>query len=74
MENITNSDYMHAERVCEEFEIKNLGEYHDFNLKVIHYFWPMYSETSEKCVEKFIIWVIPCRLNKRSPGDPLRFC
>ena len=30
MENITNSDYMHAERVCKDFEIKNLGEYHDF--------------------------------------------
>ena len=26
---ITDSDYAHAKRVCINFEIKNLGEYHD---------------------------------------------
>ena len=29
MENITDADYTHAKRVCENFEIKNLGKYHD---------------------------------------------
>ena len=29
MEDITDADYTHAERVCKDFEIKNLGEYHD---------------------------------------------
>ena len=29
MEDITDADYVHAERVCYDFEIKNLGEYHD---------------------------------------------
>ena len=29
MEDITDADYAHAERVCKDFEIKNLGEYHD---------------------------------------------
>ena len=33
MEDITDADYMHAERVCKDFEIKNLGEYHDLYLK-----------------------------------------
>ena len=28
MEDITDTDYTHAERVCKDFEIKNLGEYH----------------------------------------------
>ena len=28
-EDITDGDYMHAKRVCKDFEIKNLGEYHD---------------------------------------------
>ena len=33
MEDITNADYMHGKRVCQDFEIKNLGEYHDLYLK-----------------------------------------
>ena len=50
MEDIADTDYMHAKRVCEDFEIKRLGEYHDLYLKVIHYFWLMFSKTSGKCV------------------------
>ena len=33
MEDITNADYIHAKRVCKDFEIKHLGEYHDYHLK-----------------------------------------
>ena len=33
MEDVTDVDYMHAKRVCKEFEKKNLGEYHDLYLK-----------------------------------------
>ena len=29
MEDITGVDYTHAKRVCKNFEIKTLGEYHD---------------------------------------------
>ena len=29
MEDITDADYAHAKRVCKDFEIKHLGEYHD---------------------------------------------
>ena len=29
LDDITNSDYAHAKRVCKDFEIKNLGEYYD---------------------------------------------
>ena len=25
----TDADYAHAKRVCKDFEIKNLGEFHD---------------------------------------------
>ena len=30
MEGITDADFANAKRVCKDFEIKNLGEYHDF--------------------------------------------
>ena len=33
MEDITDADYAHAERVCKDFEIKNLGEYHDLHVR-----------------------------------------
>ena len=29
VEDITYADYAHAKRVCRDFEIKNLGEYHE---------------------------------------------
>ena len=29
MENITDTDYAHAKRVCKDFEIETLGKYHD---------------------------------------------
>ena len=33
MEDITDEDYMHAKRAFKDFEIQNLGEYHDIYLK-----------------------------------------
>ena len=33
MEDITDSDYNHAKRVCKDFQIKNFGENHDLYLK-----------------------------------------
>ena len=29
MEDITDADYVHAKRVSKDFQIKDLGEYHD---------------------------------------------
>ena len=34
---ITDADYAYRKRVCKDFGIKSLGEYHDFMFKVIHY-------------------------------------
>ena len=43
-EDIADADYMHAKRVCKDFEIKNLGEYHDLYLEsdvllLVECFW-----------------------------------
>ena len=32
MEDVTDADYMDTKRVCKDFEIKDLGEYHDLYL------------------------------------------
>ena len=33
MKDKTDADYMHVKRVCKDFEIKNLGKYHDLHAK-----------------------------------------
>ena len=33
MEDITDSDSTHAKGICKDFQIKDLGKYHDFYLK-----------------------------------------
>ena len=34
-EYITHADYMHAKGICKDFEMKDLGEYHDLYLKIV---------------------------------------
>ena len=33
IEDITDADYAHTKRVCKDFEIKNLGKYHDLYVR-----------------------------------------
>ena len=33
IEDINDADYIHSKRVCKDFNIKDLGEYHDLYLK-----------------------------------------
>ena len=33
MEHTADADYMHAKRFCEDFKVKDLGEYHDLYFK-----------------------------------------
>ena len=33
MENFADADYAHAKKVCKDFKIKNLGDYHDVSSK-----------------------------------------
>ena len=41
LEEITDKDYAHAQKVFEEFKLKNIGDYH----KAIHYCLQMYLKT-----------------------------
>ena len=51
MEDITYADYMHAKRVCEDFEMKNLDEYHDLYTKSGTL---LLADGFEKCGLKFM--------------------
>ena len=51
MEDITDADYAHAKIVCNDFEIKNPGDYHDLCVQsdtlladVFENFWSMCLE------------------------------
>ena len=52
MEDITDADYMHAKRVCKDFEIKKFSGYQDLYLKCDTL---LLADVFEKCVYKFII-------------------
>ena len=53
MEDITDTDYAHAKRVCKDFEVKKLRGFMICMFKTIHYCWLMYLRTLEICLEIF---------------------
>ena len=54
MEDITDADYMHVKRICNDFEIKNLGEYHDLYLKSDSLFLAdVFENVSKMCLELY---------------------
>ena len=50
MEDITDTNYMRAKKVCKDFETKILGKYHDLCLKSDMLFLPDAFEKLQKCV------------------------
>ena len=62
MENITDADYKHAKRVCKDFEIKRLREFHDLYVQsntlllrdVFENFWNTCLEINELDAAKFL--------------------
>ena len=55
MEDITDTDYTHANKIFKEFKIKHLGENIMICMcKVIHYCLQMYLKILETCVLKYI--------------------
>ena len=50
MEDITDADYVQAKIVCKDFELRNLGEYHDWSFQS-HYCYLMCLRTLEICLK-----------------------
>ena len=77
MEDIADVDYVHANRVYKDFEIKNLGEYHDFYLKsnvllladVLKNFRTMCLEIYELDQAKLAAWQAAKSMTKSMTGS-----
>ena len=54
MEDITDTEYWHANKVFKEFKLKNLGEFMICMCKVIYYCMQMYLKILETCVLKYM--------------------
>ena len=50
VEEIIDADYMHGERVCKDFEIKNVSEYNDLYLKSDTLLLADVFENFRKCI------------------------
>ena len=53
MEDFTDADYMHGKRVCKDFQIKNVGEYHDLYLKRDILLLAVFENFSKMCLKTF---------------------
>ena len=52
LEDITNEDYIHAQKVFAEFKLKNLGEYHDLYVQSdIFLLGDVFKKFRNKCIE-----------------------
>ena len=52
MEDITDADYMHLKRLCKNFEIKRLGEYHDLYVqRDTLLLAPVFENFQDMCLE-----------------------
>ena len=52
LEGITDEDYMHAQKVFEEFKLKNLGEYYDLYVQSDTLFLAdVFKNFRNKCIE-----------------------
>ena len=50
LKEITDEDYIHAQKVFEEFSIKNLGEYHDVQSDIL-LLAHVFENFRNKCIE-----------------------
>ena len=49
IEDIIDAEYIHAKRNCKDFEIKNLGEYHDLYLESDIFLLDLFENFRKMC-------------------------
>ena len=50
MKGVTDTDNTHAKRVCKDFKMKNLGEYHDLFVEIVTL---LFQNFQKLCFEVF---------------------
>ena len=58
MEDITDTDITQAKRLCKNFAIKNLREYHNLYVQSDTLLLLIYLETLELCALKYVSWIL----------------
>ena len=58
MEDITDADYVHSKRVCKDFELKNLGKYHDLYVQSDTLLLAHVFENIKICVLKYMSLIL----------------
>ena len=58
IQDITDTDYMHAKKVCEDFETTKLGKNHGLYIKSDILLLIDVLNTLKKCLEKLIIYIL----------------
>ena len=53
MEDIVDADYAHEKRVCKDFELKKLGEYHMYLENEILFLADVFENFRNMCLEKY---------------------
>ena len=51
MDDITDADYTQKKRVCKDFEIKNVGEYHDLYNQSYTFLADVFNNFQNTCLE-----------------------
>ena len=72
LEDINYKDYAHAQKLWEEFEIKNLGEYHDLYVQTDTFVLAdVFEKFRYKCIE---IYGLDPSYFYAAPGSALEAC
>ena len=57
LENITDKDYTHGQKVFEELKLKSLGDYHDFYVQSdTLFFTDVFENFRNKCIEIYELY------------------
>ena len=58
LEEFSDKDYLHPQKVWKEFETRNLGEYHDLYVQRDHYCSRMFMKNLEINALEYIDWIL----------------